>query len=95
MILGMLRFLAIALASMLLVQQATAQQSKPNTTIQPREPPVVNELNLTLDASKMHFCFWNSAAYSPGSLVDFIDSSKNSSICFHCNADGTWDKPCQ
>lgn len=77
--------------------EQTKQEQPKQVTIVPSstERPAVNELNLTLDASKQHFCFWGSAAYSPGSMVNFTDVSKNSTTCFHCNADGTWDRPCQ
>jgi hypothetical protein len=73
---------------------ALAEQPK-QAAAQASEHPTINELNLTLDASKQHLCVWGSAVYSPGSLVNFTDIAKNATTCFHCNADGTWDKPCQ
>jgi hypothetical protein len=87
--------LQIALAfGILFVYRASAEQPK-QAVGQVSERPSINELNLTLDAGKQHFCFWASAVYSPGSLVNFTDIAKNTTTCFHCNADGTWDKPCQ
>ncbi len=59
------------------------------------ERSAVAQLGLTIDWTKLHLCFWDSAAYSPGSLVNFVDTARNTTTCFHCNADGTWDKPCQ
>lgn len=92
-ILSWILFLLAALTAVL--SPVSAQQPRPSAPPQVGERTAVNSLNLTLDPSKTHFCFWESAVYSPGSLVIFVDTTKNSSICFHCNADGTWDKPCQ
>jgi hypothetical protein len=89
------RILLLGAALVTILSPASAQQPRPSAPPQVGERTAVNSLNLTLDSSKMHFCFWESAVYSPGSLVIFVDTTKNSSICFHCNADGTWDKPCQ
>jgi len=33
--------------------------------------------------------------YSPGSHLEAFDPAKKTTVCFHCNADGTWDAPCQ
>lgn len=79
------------------VAPACAQPSKQNAAAPSlsSERIATTHLSLALDSSKVHLCFWEGSVYSPGSLVNFLDASKNTNICFHCNADGTWDKPCQ
>ena len=91
----MARFQSALAIWMFFVYAALADQPKQVAAAQGSEHPTINELNLTLDASKQHFCFWGSAVYSPGSLVNFTDIAKNATTCFRCNADGTWDKPRQ
>jgi hypothetical protein len=85
--------LLIATGLTMFAAQASAQ-SKPTAPLPAveREP---SSLSVNLETNKGNLCFWQSSAYSPGSLVMFYDSSRNTNICFHCNADGTWDKPCQ
>lgn len=63
--------------------------------LQSSEPVAVNSVNVTLGQGRLSLCFWGSALYSPGSHIDSYDATKKASACFHCNADGTWDTPCQ
>jgi hypothetical protein len=89
----------LVIVFILTLSQAWAQQPRQNVPASApalsTERPATTHVSLSLDAGKLHLCFWEGAVYSPGSLVNFLDATKNTNICFHCNADGTWDKPCQ
>ena len=90
-----LRQLSIVAALVVISGQALAQQAGPASSRLSNEPVVSTSVNLNVGSGKLPFCFWGSAMYSPGSHVNYYDVSKRADACFHCNADGTWDAPCQ
>lgn len=74
---------------------ALAEQTSQAAPPPGSEPRVTTSVNLNAGSRKLSLCFWGSAVYSPGSRLDYFDVSKKADACFHCNADGTWDTPCQ
>lgn len=90
-----MRQLSILAAIVIFSWQAAAQPARPGGTTPGNEPLVSTTVNLNMEAGKLPVCFWGSAMYSPGSHLDYFDIVRKANVCFHCNADGTWDTPCQ
>jgi len=75
---------------------AMAQQSGRIAVSPGGEPPMAaTTVNINAGSGKLSLCFWGSSAYSPGSHVDYFETTKKANACFHCNDNGTWDTPCQ
>jgi len=90
------RQLSILAALIAFSAPAIAQQTaRPSGAASSGEPSVSTTINLNVESGKLPFCFWASAMYSPGSHLEAFDPAKKTTVCFHCNADGTWDAPCQ